>query len=198
MKIVLSVVVALFLFGCSQDDKETVKESVSTKSEIVAEKSKAIVEEVKESVADSKLVEESKAVIEKSEVVVDETVKKVEVATKEAVEEVKVVAQEVEQSVKEVISEKEEVITTASKAEPTVDGAAVYQTCVACHGANAEKKALNKSQIIKGWESKKVVAALHGYKDGTYGGVMKGVMKAQVTKLSDAQITAVAKYISSL
>nr|WP_297439987.1 c-type cytochrome [Sulfurimonas sp.] len=81
---------------------------------------------------------------------------------------------------------------------PSVDGALVFKKCVACHGANAEKKALNKSQVIQGWNTQKIIAALHGYKDGTYGGAMKGVMKSQVSNLSDDEITAVAEHISKL
>lgn len=60
------------------------------------------------------------------------------------------------------------------------------------------KKALGKSQIIKGWDAKKIEDALHGYKNGTYGKAMKGVMKGQVARLSDADIKAVSKYISSI
>ncbi|RXJ60520.1 c-type cytochrome [Candidatus Marinarcus aquaticus] len=74
--------------------------------------------------------------------------------------------------------------------------AANYAPCAACHGANGEKAALGKSQIIKGWSADKLEAALHGYKDGSYGGPMKGVMKGQVAKLSDADIKALADQIS--
>lgn len=70
--------------------------------------------------------------------------------------------------------------------------------CAGCHGTNAEKAALGKSQIIKGWSVTKVSDALNGYKAGTYGGVMKTVMKGQASKLSDADIKAVSEYISSL
>ena len=76
-------------------------------------------------------------------------------------------------------------------------GAEIYTKCVACHGANAEKKAMGKSQIIAGWEKTKTVAALQGYKDGSYGGPMKGVMKGQVMRLSEAEIEAVAEYIAT-
>ena len=78
------------------------------------------------------------------------------------------------------------------------DGAGIYKSCAGCHGANGEKAALGKSQIIKGWDTSKTVAALKGYKDGSYGGAMKGVMKGQVARLSDTEITAVSEYISSL
>ena len=76
-------------------------------------------------------------------------------------------------------------------------GADIYTKCVACHGINAEKKAMGKSQVIAGWEKTKTVAALQGYKDGSYGGAMKGVMKGQVTRLSDAEIEAVAEFIAT-
>ncbi|WP_421716937.1 c-type cytochrome [Arcobacter arenosus] len=78
------------------------------------------------------------------------------------------------------------------------DGAGLYQSCAACHGINAEKAALGKSQIIKGWDAAKIETALKGYKDGSYGGAMKGVMKGQVARLSDADIKALAEYISKM
>ncbi len=77
------------------------------------------------------------------------------------------------------------------------DGAALYKKCAGCHGANGEKAALGKSQVIKGWEESKTVTALKGYKDGTYGGVMKGVMKGQVASLNDEQIESIAKFIAT-
>jgi cytochrome c553 len=73
-----------------------------------------------------------------------------------------------------------------------------FGKCTGCHGQNGEKQALGKSQIIKGWEANKTIAALQGYKDGTYGGVMKGVMKGQVMSLSDGDIEALAKHIEGL
>jgi cytochrome c553 len=42
-----------------------------------------------------------------------------------------------------------------------------------------------------------IVAALKGYKDGSYGGAMKGVMKGQVANLSDADIEAIATQITA-
>lgn len=78
------------------------------------------------------------------------------------------------------------------------DGAALYKPCIACHGAKAEKKGLNVGAIIQGWEVEKIVAALKGYKDGSYGGKMKAIMKPQASKLSDEQMQAVAEYINGL
>ncbi|WP_458700666.1 c-type cytochrome [Sulfurospirillum sp. 1307] len=78
------------------------------------------------------------------------------------------------------------------------DGASLYKKCSACHGAKAEKKALNKSHVIQGWDKEKIVSALKGYKDGSYGGAMKGLMKGQVSSYSDEDIQKVAEYISKL
>ncbi len=77
------------------------------------------------------------------------------------------------------------------------DGVALYKKCAGCHGVNGEKKALGKSMIIKGWEKEKTIAALKGYKDGSYGGTMKGLMKGQVMSLSDEQIELIAKFIAT-
>lgn len=77
------------------------------------------------------------------------------------------------------------------------DGATLYKPCIACHGAKGEKVALGKGKVIKGWPVEQITQALNGYKKGTYGGPMKGVMKGQVVKLSDADIKAVAEHINS-
>ena len=78
------------------------------------------------------------------------------------------------------------------------DGETLFKTCATCHGAKAEKAALNKSQIIAGWDAAKITAALNGYKDGTYGGPLKGTMTPQVKNLSADDIKALATYISSI
>lgn len=78
------------------------------------------------------------------------------------------------------------------------DGAALFKSCASCHGAKAEKPALNKSQIIAGWSADKTIAALKGYQNGTYGGPLKGTMTGQVKPLDDAKITALATYIQGL
>ena len=77
------------------------------------------------------------------------------------------------------------------------DGTGLYAKCQGCHGVNGEKVALGKSKIIKGWKVEQTMAALKGYKDGTYGGVMKGVMKGQVASLNEEQMKTLAEYIAS-
>jgi cytochrome c553 len=73
-------------------------------------------------------------------------------------------------------------------------GAANPAACAGCHGAKGEKKALGKSKIISEMSVADIEVALKGYKDGSYGGPMKGLMKNQVAKLSDADIAELAKH----
>lgn len=76
------------------------------------------------------------------------------------------------------------------------DGAALYNKCAACHGANGEKKALNKSMIISSMSVEQLVTSMKGYQDGTYGGAMKALMKGQLAGYSADDIKAVAEYIA--
>jgi cytochrome c553 len=72
---------------------------------------------------------------------------------------------------------------------------AAFNKCKGCHGAAGEKKALGKSKVIKDMSKDEVIAALHGYKDGSYGGPMKGLMKGQVASLTEDDIKAIAESV---
>ena len=93
---------------------------------------------------------------------------------------------------------KTEAAAPAAAAGDAAKGKTLFARCVSCHGQNAEKKALNNSKIIAGWDAAETEKALHGYKDGSYGGAMKGTMKAQVANLSDADIKDIAAYVATL
>ena len=172
MKTTLALVMALLFVGCSEDKPSQVEEKL-TKS---IEKVQKEVKKEKETVVKA-VKEESKVVTNKSSASVKKEVsEKIHIPkAKKAVIPKKVVAK-----------------------KPLVDGSAVYAKCSSCHGVNADKKALNKSQSIKGWSVAKLTDAINGYKDGTYGGSMKGVMKPQVNKLSSDEVQAVSEYISKL
>ena len=77
------------------------------------------------------------------------------------------------------------------------DGAGLFKKCASCHGANGEKHALNKSKIISEMSEEEIVTALQGYKDGSYGGAMKALMKGQVATYDEAQIKDVAAFIAA-
>jgi len=169
MKIILSTVVALFLLGCGES------KSTSHETKSVAPAKTEVVEKVA-------VVEEKVAPNKEELIIADKKVTPTEVK-ETVVEEVVPVAKK---------EAKKEVSTVA------VDGAKLFVACSSCHGTHGDKKALGKSQIIQGWEVSKVKTALTGYKNGTYGGAMKAVMKGQASKLNDAQIDALANYISKL
>jgi len=77
----------------------------------------------------------------------------------------------------------------------TASFADAYSKCMGCHGANGEKKALNKSKVIKDMTKAELKDSLIGYQNGTYGGAMKGLMSAQVKNLSVADIDFIANKI---
>jgi len=173
MKIVISMVVVMFLIGCSDDTKEDTKKILKD----VQENIKEIKQEIKE---------------HKEEVIED--VKDIKKEVKENLKEVKKEVSKHVEKVKPKVKKEE----TKKVVIVSTNGEQVFKKCVGCHGSNAEKKALNKSQIIKGWDKEKVISAIEGYKNGTYGSSMKGVMKSQVSKLNKNEIEAVSKYISNL
>ena len=78
------------------------------------------------------------------------------------------------------------------------DGSTLYKKCAGCHGMNGEKVALGKSKVIANMSEADLNTAMNGYKDGTYGGPMKGLMKGQVAKLSSDDIASLSKHIISL
>jgi len=91
---------------------------------------------------------------------------------------------------------KQSLITITTLGLMAVSASAVdTKGCVACHGADFEKKAMNVSKIVKDMSKDEIVTALKGYKEDK-GGAMKGVMKGQVAKFSDADIEAIATQIA--
>ncbi len=103
--------------------------------------------------------------------------------------------EEVSKAEEDVTQKAEEVQAVATAA---VDGATLFQKCTSCHGQKAEKVALGKSEVIAGWDVSRLSSAMHGYKDGSYGGAMKALMQGQVKSLSEQEIEALSEYISSL
>ena len=70
------------------------------------------------------------------------------------------------------------------------------KSCYGCHKVHFTGKALNKSKIVADMNETQIFTALKGYKDGTYGGPMKGLMKGQVKKYNDTELRQLAEVIS--
>lgn len=68
--------------------------------------------------------------------------------------------------------------------------------CASCHGYDYDKQALSKSKVISKMSKEEIEEALLGYKDGTYGGAMKSLMKSQVMKYTDDELKEIAKIIN--
>jgi len=77
----------------------------------------------------------------------------------------------------------------------TLTAGVVSGGCAGCHGKSFEKKAMGKSKVVAEMTHADIATALKGYKHGTYGGPMKGLMKGQVAKYSDADLDAFAQTI---
>ena len=87
-------------------------------------------------------------------------------------------------------------IVIATLALVTAASAAVNgKACAACHGADWSKHAMGKSKVVSEMSHADIAASLKGYKAGTYGGPMKGVMKGQVGRYSEADLDAFSQTI---
>jgi len=92
----------------------------------------------------------------------------------------------------------DEIVKPLSKASASINAAALFEGCTKCHGRDGKKHALGTSNIIAGQSRYELVKKIKGYKSGTYGGTLKGVMSPQVQSLTPDQIDAISEYISKL
>ena len=186
----LSVVTAsLLLIGCGQDKTAETKAEVATpaKTETVAEKATKAVEATKE--AATAAVEKTAEVAKDAKEAVAEKATKAVEATKKAATAAAEKTAEVAKDVKEAV---------APKAEKSAAPAS-FAKCAGCHGKDGKTKALGKSEVIAGQAKADLVKKIGEYKAGTRNVAgMGGLMKGQVAALSDADIDAIATYVSGI
>lgn len=207
MKFILPVLVLFLLLGCSdqaqKDAKEVTQKVKNVDVEKVVEKSVEKTTQVADTVSEAVKKTDVKQVIEDTRKKVEEIAKVAGAKTEEIT---KSITTEVNKALDSVQKTPEATIDIASVAKipaiaavapATDDGAKLYASkCASCHGSKAEKKALGQSEIIAGWSSDKVKAAIDGYKNGTYGKNMKALMQGQVSAFNDAEVLALADFIS--
>lgn len=211
-----SAVTVLLLAGCGDEKKTTAESSVkivtqeaTPAKEVVAEATKNVDSTVSKaatevsntvSEATNKVVEETDTKIEEAKEATKEVLVNIVEETKTAASSVEAVAATAVTEATTAIEEKtQEVVANVEQAiNDGLDGELLFKSCASCHGLKAEKEALGKSQVIAGWNKEKTIQALNGYKDGSYGGVMKNIMKGQVATKTDAEIDALATFISNL
>jgi cytochrome c553 len=215
MKYTIAFTVALLLLGCSGEQKSTSETTTTAAANNVAtqeqhttpkEVTKNVVAPIQKATEKNEAAPVEEAVKENVEEAAQAVVAPVEEAAKEKVEEaVQEAVAPVEKAAKEHVEAAQEVALPGTTGAHEVATAPLFDAegtfkrkCGGCHGTAGEKPALGKSQIIKGWEATKVLTALKGYKDGSYGGAMKGLMASQVSALSPADMEALADHISKL
>lgn len=190
--------------ACGEEKEVKVVEKQMKKVEVQEQKpSKAqVIDEVA-----SKLKLSAVKAIDKASVVAKDISKSSEEAMTQIKEQGSKLTTETLTSVKEVSKDVSAKITSSvdaimeskeKEATLNIDAKQLYMKCAGCHGQKAEKSALNKSQIIKNWDSASIENSLNGYKDDTYGGAMKGLMKSQVLSLSKDEIKLLSDYITTL
>ncbi len=108
-------------------------------------------------------------------------------------------------SVSLVAAESVQANNSGSFSSSEVDGAGLYkQGCAVCHGKTAEKSPEKGVAALAGRDATRLALTIRAYRDqdndiGTYTMHKSSeVMKNSTVKLSDRQISALAKYISSL
>ena len=93
----------------------------------------------------------------------------------------------------------EEAAAPAEEAAAEAPGKALFTTCAACHGPDGKTLALGKGAVIAGQPKADLLEKMHAYKAGTRDITGNGMlMKGQMAALSDADMDALADYISSL
>ncbi len=208
--LILSAVVATILFsGCdkAKDAANAVKEKSAEVATQATEATKEVANNAVEATKEAATAtaeaakDTAKAAVEKTAEATKEVATKAVEGAKEAAQKATEATKEAATATAQTAKETAEKATESAKAAveaPKADGKALFTVCAGCHGQKAEKKALGQSQVIGGWDAAKIENALKGYKAGTYGGAMKGVMQGQAAKLDDAKIKALAEYISTL
>lgn len=83
-------------------------------------------------------------------------------------------------------------ISALAHAQPPVEA-----TCRTCHGAAGAKPIVPSYPKLNGQNKAYLASSLIAYRDGKRTGGLAAVMTVQASKLSDAEIEALAEYYSS-
>ena len=139
--------------------------------------------------------------VEKTKEAVAEKASEAKEAASKAVDAVKEKASSAVDSAKAAATSAASAATAAVAAatESGPDGKALFAKCAGCHGADGKTKAMGKAPVLAGQSAADLESHLSAYKAGTRNEHGMGMlMKGQVASMSDADIKAVATYISGL
>jgi len=198
---VLSLIAAsLLLTACGDSstgaEAKAANEAPATKHEAPAAAKEAH-KEVKSAATEAK--EAATVAVEKATEAVKEKAEEVKEKASNAVEKAKESATSAVDSAKAAVASATTAAKEAVASATGPDGKALYAKCAGCHGADGKTAALGKSAIIAGQPAGDLETKISGYKAGTLNTAgMGSLMKGQVAAFSDADIKAVASYISGL
>ena len=139
--------------------------------------------------------------VEKTKEAVAEKASEAKEAASKAVDAVKEKASSAVDSAKAAATSAASAATAAVAAATTSgpDGKAIFAKCAGCHGADGKTHAMGKAPLLAGQAAADLETKIKAYKAGTRNEHGMGMlMKGQVASLSDADIKAVATYISGL
>ncbi len=202
---ILSIVTAsLLLIGCGQGKTENTNgEPAKTQQESIKDKAKQVAENIKDKGA--KIAQKT---AENAQIAAQNIVEKTnELAGKAKTGVQNVVGKVTNQENNQKPSTEETTTTTNHKPKPsqtptvnnTKEAPEVYAKCAGCHGKDGKMKALGKSEVIAGQSKDDLIAKIKEYKAGTRNVAgMGALMKGQVASLGDADIEAIATYVSGL
>jgi cytochrome c553 len=194
----LSLVTVSVLFtACGEETKKVVAEVNKTAvAEAVKKDTVSAVEAAK-----IKAVEIAEAAKIEAEKIAAAAAKKAEVAKSAAEAKAVEAAAVVKEKTVELKEAASEAVASAMPASSTSMPVApeAYAKCVGCHGADGKTKALGKSAVIAGQNKEALITSMNEYKAGTKNVAGMGMlMKGQAASMSDADIEAVAEYLSQI
>ena len=183
---------SMFLVGCGDSeptgDGQVDTREVTKQPEPQAPSLQDSLSSVKEQA--QKLVEQAKQaspqVIEQVKQETAKVVDQVKQATPEVVDQVNKQAQAVSQSLSGDAEPQERT--------PVVDGQSAYTTCIGCHGAAGEG---GVGPRLAGQSAADLVAKMNAYRAGEQVGPMTAMMAPMAASLTDAEIQALADYITT-
>jgi cytochrome c553 len=195
--LVSAAVAAMMLAGCGEKKSETTSHETATGAQVET-KTAPVAADASAHGAKEMAAPEMQAPAMEEEPV-KEAASAAEEMTAPAKEEVKKQVEQIADSVAQGEAEGQRIAQQkVEEAKKAIDVAALYTKCAGCHGMKGEKHALGQSNIIAGQSKEELIKKIEGYKNGTYGGAMKGLMAGQVKNLTPEEIDALATYISKL
>ncbi|MBE0369578.1 c-type cytochrome [Pseudoalteromonas sp. MMG013] len=92
------------------------------------------------------------------------------------------------------------ILTMGSAGVNAADGAALYtaKMCQTCHGAEGKAPIMGMYPKLNGQNKDYLVAQMKDIKSGKRNNGMSMAMKAMVANVSDAEIDAIAEYLSKV